>query len=76
MHRIRSGIAGSSLMAALAGCGESSVDEGPKGFTPTDTKPLDPMVKQMQDTMKKKDYTKKAAPPPEKEKSKEAEKKK
>jgi hypothetical protein len=63
-----------ALMGVLAGCGGSTVDEGSKGFTPTDTKDLDPMVKEMQDMMKKKDYMKK--PPAEKEKSKEPEKKK
>lgn len=71
MHRMRSGILGMAVAVALAGCGESTIDEGATGFTPTDTKPLDPMVKQMQDVMKNKDYTKKSAAPPEKEKSKE-----
>ncbi len=62
------------LAGLLAGCGGSTVDEGPKGFTPTDTKPMEGMVKDMQDAMKKKDYTKVQAPPP--EKSKQPEKKK
>jgi len=61
--------------AIVAGCGGSSVDEGPKGFTPTDTTPLNPMIKEMQEQMKKKDYAKRPTPP-EKEKSKEPEKKK
>lgn len=75
MHRLRSGIVGMVLMGGLAGCGGSSVDEGPKGFTPTDTTPLNPMIKEMQEQMKKKDYAKRPTPP-EKEKSKEPEKKK
>jgi len=74
MHRLRSGIVGMALMGGLAGCGGSTVDEGPKGFTPTDTTSLNPMVKEMQEQMKKKDYTKKPAPT--EEKSKEPEKKK
>ena len=36
MHRFRSGIAGIVLGVAIGGCG-GSVDEGPGGFTPTDT---------------------------------------
>lgn len=75
MHRIRSGIVGTILVAALAGCGDSGPQGGPGGFTSTDTKPLDPMIKQMQDTMKKKDYAQKAAPPVEKEKKESAKKK-
>jgi hypothetical protein len=76
MPRIRSGIVGIALAGLLAGCGESTVDEGPKGFTPTDVKPLDPMLKQMQDAMKTKSYTKRAEPPPEKGKDKAKETKK
>ncbi len=74
MHRIRSGIVGLCLAALLAGCGES-VDEGSGGFTPTDTKPLDPLADQMKEVMKKKDHLKKQEAPPEKRKAKEAEKK-
>ena len=66
MHRMRSGILGMALAVALAGCGDSANEEGPGGFTPTDTKPLDPMVNQMKDAMKKKDYTKAPTPPAEK----------
>lgn len=73
MHRFRSEIAAIVLASVLAGCGGSTVDEGSKGFTPTDTKPLEPLADQMKDVMKKKDYTKKMNPPAEK---KEAEKKK
>ncbi len=62
MHRFRSGIVGIVIAGWLAGCGGGSVDEGPKGFTPTDTKPLEPMLKQMQDNMKNNNYTKRAAP--------------
>jgi hypothetical protein len=76
MHRIRSGIVGSVLAVVIAGCGESTVDEGPKGFTPTDTRQLDPMVKEMQNVMKKGDYTNRPDVPSEKGKSKESEKKK
>jgi hypothetical protein len=75
MHRLRSGIVGMALLGLLAGCGGSTVDEGPKPFTPTDTTGLnDAMVKDMQEKMKSKDYTKVQQPPP--EKSKEPEKKK
>lgn len=74
MHRLRSGIVGMALMGLLAGCGGSAVDEGSKGFTPTDTQPLNPMIKEMQEQMKKKDYMKRQNPP--EEKSKESEKKK
>jgi hypothetical protein len=73
MQRIRSGIVGMALAGFLAGCGGSTVDEGPKGFTPTDTKPLEPLVKQMQESMKTKNYMK-TATLPEKEKSKEPKK--
>ena len=76
MHRMRSGILGMALAVALAGCGDSASEEGPGGFTPTDTKPLEPMVNQMKEMMKKKDYNKVQAPPSEKEKSKGSEKKK
>lgn len=77
MSRIRSGIMGTVLAGFLAGCGGSSIDEGPGGFTPTDTKPMEPMVNEMKNMMKKQDYTKKAEPPPEKRsKSKDSEKKK
>ena len=62
------------MMGLLAGCGGTTVDEGPKGFTPTDTTSLNPMIKEMQDQMKKKDYMKRPAPA--EEKSKESEKKK
>jgi hypothetical protein len=72
MHRFRSGIAGIVLAGVLAGCGGSTVEEGPKPFTSTDTKQMDGMVKELQDGMKKKSYTTKPAP----EKSKEPEKKK
>jgi hypothetical protein len=74
MHRFRSGIVGILLTGFLAGCGETSVDEGPKGFTPTDTKPMEGMLKDMQDGMKTKNYTKRPVPEP--EKSKEPAKKK
>ena len=74
MHRFRSGIVGIALAGVLAGCGGATVDEGPKPFQSTDIKPMEPMLKEMQDSMKKRDYTKKAVPT-EKEK-KEAEKKK
>jgi hypothetical protein len=73
MHRFRSGIVGIALVGVLAGCGGTAVDEGPKAFQPTDIKPMEPMLKQMQDAMKKRDYTKKAIP--ETEKTKESEKK-
>jgi hypothetical protein len=63
-----------ALMGGLAGCGGTTVDEGPKGFTPTDTTSLNPMVKEMQEQMKKKDYMKRPTPTEEK-KSKEPEKK-
>jgi hypothetical protein len=74
MHRFRSGIAGIVLAVVLAGCGGSTVDEGPKGFTPTDTKPLESMLKEQQDVMKKKGYAQKPTLPDEKT-SKEAGKK-
>jgi hypothetical protein len=74
MHRFRSGIVGMTLAGVLAGCGGSTVDEGSKGFQPTDVKPMEPMFKEMQDVAKKGGYTKKAAPP-EKEKTKEPAKK-
>ncbi len=73
MSRIRPKIVGMVLAGFLAGCGGDVVDEGPGGFKPTDVKPLEPLVKEMQDMMKKGDYAKKAVPPPEK---KEAEKEK
>jgi hypothetical protein len=76
MSRYRSGILGMTLMVALAGCGESGLQEGPGGFTPTDTKPLEPLADQMKEMMKKKDYTKQPVVPTEKDKSKGAEKKK
>ena len=63
MHRIRSGIAGMALASILAGCGDSSVDEGPKEFKPTDTAPFQPMFNEMKEKMKDKSYTKKAVPP-------------
>ena len=63
MHRIRSGVLGMALAVAFAGCGDSTIEEGPGGFTPTDTKPLDPMANQMKEMMKKKDYTKAPIPP-------------
>jgi hypothetical protein len=66
MHRLRSGIVGMALVGGLVGCGGTTVDEGPKGFTPTDTTSLNPMVKEMQDMMKKKDYMKRPTPPDEK----------
>jgi hypothetical protein len=74
MHRFRSGIVGMALVGVLAGCGGSSVDEGPKPFQPTDIKPMEPMIKEMQNAVTKRDYTKKAAPPD--DKAKESEKKK
>jgi hypothetical protein len=75
MHRLRSGIVGMALMGLLAGCGGTTVDEGPKPFTPTDTTGLQgSMIKDMQAKMKNKDYTKRPEPPP--EKSKEPAKKK
>lgn len=76
MHRIRSGIVVTILAAFLAGCGETANDEGPGGFTPTDTKPLDPLADQMKKVMKNKDYTKRQEPPPEKGKDSEKKKKK
>jgi hypothetical protein len=74
MHRFRWGIAGIVLASVIAGCGGSSVDEGPRDFTPTDTKQLDTMVKEMQGVAKTKAYLQKAVPT-EKEKPKEADKK-
>jgi hypothetical protein len=74
MRRIRSGIVGVALAGILAGCGDSTVDEGPKEFRSTDVKPFEPMFKEMQDVMKKKSYTKLPVPP-EKEKAKESTKK-
>jgi hypothetical protein len=68
MHRFRSGIAGIVLAASIAGCGGSSVDEGPKPFTPTDTSSLKPMIAEQQEVMKKKSYAQKAVPPEEKKK--------
>lgn len=76
MHRIRSGIVGFILAAFLGGCGETTLDEGPKGFTPTDVKPLDPLADQMKKVVKNQEYNKRAEPPAEKGKTKEAEKKK
>lgn len=76
MSRYRSGILGLALAVALAGCGDSGVQEGPGGFTPTDTKPLDPLADQMKEMMKKKDYNKLPVVPTEKDKSKGTEKKK
>lgn len=61
------------MMMVLAGCGETKVEEGNLGFRPTDTKPLEPMIKQMQETAKTRAYDK----PPvveEKKGSKKAEK--
>jgi hypothetical protein len=75
MHRFRSGIVGIALAGVLTGCGGSSVDEGPKPFQSTDVKPMEPMFKEMQEALKKRDYTKKSSPPPEKEKTKEPGKK-
>jgi hypothetical protein len=66
MHRFRSGIAGIVLSAAIAGCGGSTVDEGPKPFTPTDTSSLKPMITEQQEVMKKRSYAVKAVPPAEK----------
>jgi len=75
MHRFRSGIAGLVLMGLVAGCGGTTVDEGAKPFTPTDTTQLqNSMVKELQAGMKKADYKNRPTPPP--EKSKEPEKKK
>jgi hypothetical protein len=69
MHRFRSGIAGMVLVGLVAGCGGSTVDEGPKPFAPTDTTQLqNSMVKELQDGMKKKDYINKPSSPPEKSK--------
>ena len=70
MHRFRSGIVGIVLAGFFAGCGGSTVDEGPKPFTSTDTTSLQPMVKEMQDTMKKNNYTQKAVPAEDKKKEK------
>ncbi len=75
MHRFRSGLVGIALAGVLAGCGGTSVDEGPKPFQSTDIKPMEPMLKEMQAAMKKRDYMNKAVPS-EKEKAKESEKKK
>ncbi len=77
MHRIRSGILGMALAVAFAGCGDSAIEEGPGGFTPTDTTQLlrSRWSKQMQEAMKKKDYTKAQSPPPEKSKGSEKKKK-
>lgn len=66
MSQIRPKIAGIVLAGFLAGCSGDVIEEGSGGFKPTDTKPLDPMVKEMQDAMRKGTYTKKAEPPPEK----------
>lgn len=63
------------MAGVLAGCGGTSVDEGPKPFQLTDIKPMEPMLKEMQAAMKKRDYMNKAVPS-EKEKAKESEKKK
>lgn len=68
MYRFRSGIVGIVLMAGLAGCG-SSVDEGPRPFTPTNTDPFNALTDQMKERMKKGDYLQKAVPT---EKEKEA----
>jgi hypothetical protein len=68
MHRFRSGIAGIVLAAALAGCGGTTVDEGPKPFTPTDTTALEPLKQQLQESMKKKSYAQKAVVTEEKKK--------
>jgi hypothetical protein len=68
MHRFRAGIVGIVVAGILAGCGGSTVDEGPKGFTPTDTRGMEGMVKDLQAGMKKGDYKKKAAPEPDKSK--------
>ncbi len=68
MSWIRPKIVGMVLAGFLAGCSGGVEDDGPGGFKPTDVKPLDPMVKEMQDMMKKGDYAKKAVPPPEKKK--------
>jgi hypothetical protein len=67
MHRFRSGIAGMVLAVAVAGCG-STVDEGVKPFTPTDTKPFDAISKEMQTVTKNKSHLQKAVPPEEKKK--------
>jgi hypothetical protein len=76
MHRFRSGIVGMALAGVLAGCGGTTVDEGPKPFQSTDIKGanMDSMLKEMQDVAKKGAYKQKAAPS-EKEKTKEPEKK-
>jgi hypothetical protein len=65
-----------ALMGLLAGCGGDSatVEEGPKGFTPTDTTAYKSMIEDMQGVQKSKAYTKRPVPT-EKDK-KEAEKKK
>ncbi len=61
MFRFRSGIVGIVLMAGLAGCG-TTVDEGPKPFTPTNTEPFNALTEQMKEKMKKGDYLQKAVP--------------
>jgi hypothetical protein len=77
MHRFRSGIVGMALAGVLAGCGGTTVDEGPKPFQSTDLKGanMEPMLKEMQEVAKKRDYTKKQVVPSEKEKTKDSEKK-
>jgi hypothetical protein len=65
MRRLCSGIAGIILAVTFAGCGETTVDEGPKPFKPTDMQPLEPMLKQMQEVQKSKAYTKKSVAPKE-----------
>jgi hypothetical protein len=63
------------LAVAIVGCGgESTVEEGSTGFTPTDTKPLEGMIKEMQEAGRTKAYLKK--PEAEKEKPKAKEEKK
>jgi hypothetical protein len=66
MHHFRSRIAGIVLAGVLAGCGGSTVDEGPHEFKPTDTTSLNPLMDQMKESMKKKSYAQKAAPPEDK----------
>ena len=74
MARMRMGGLVMAVAIVAAGCGDSGVQEGPAGFTPTDTAPLQPMIKEMQEAGRTKAYLKKPAEATDKEKSKEAKK--
>ena len=69
------------LAAAFAGCGSDSgpapgsgfLDSGTTvDFKPTDTSQFNPMIKQMQENMKTRAYTKKPAAPKKEEEKKKA----